>query len=289
MDLKQIVVLTLQISILSIVFGFGLKATLDDLLYVVRRPGLLARSILAVFVIMPVVAVILARLFDFAPTVRIVLVALAVSPLPPILPNKESKAGSGTPFGLGLMAMLALLSIVAVPVAVELLGRFLGRQLEAPSATIARVVLISTLVPLAAGMIVRAALPAVAYRLEKVVTLLGKVLLLLGVLALVAAALPEMWALIGNGNVLGIVIFNVAGLAIGHVLGGPNRDHSIVLALATACRHPAIALSLATANFPDQRFGATIVLYLIVSAIVSLPYLAWQRRQAAGAVRRRMT
>ena len=213
MDLKQIVVLTLQVSVLSIVFGFGLKATLDDLLYVVRRPGLLARSILAVFVIMPVVAVMLARLFNFAPTVRIVLVALAVSPLPPILPKKQSKAGSDTPFGLGLIATLALLSIVAVPAAVELLGRFLGRQLEPASATIARVVLISTLVPLAAGVIVRAALPAVADRLEKVVTLLGTVLLLLGVLALVAAALPEMWALIGNGNVLGIVIyFNIVAL-----------------------------------------------------------------------------
>ena len=167
----------------------------------------------------------------------------------------------------------------------ELLGRFLGRQLEPASATIARVVLISTLVPLAAGVIVRAALPAVADRLEKVVTLLGTVLLLLGVLALVAAALPEMWALIGNGNVLGIVIFTVVGLAIGHILGGPNPDHSTVLALSTACRHPAVALSLAAANFPDQRFAATIVLYLIVSAIVGIPYLVWQRRQAAGAVR----
>ena len=222
MDLKQIVVLALQVSILSIVFGFGLKATLDDLLYVVRRPGLLARSILAVFVIMPIVAVTLAQLFNFAQTVRVVLVALSVSPLPPILPNKQSKAGSSTPFGLGLMAMLALLSIVAVPAAVELLGRFVGRQLEPASATIARVVLMSTLVPLAAGMIVRAALPAVADRLEKVVTLFGKVLLLLGVLALVAVALPEMWALIGNGNIFAIVIFTVAGLAIGHILGGPN-------------------------------------------------------------------
>jgi BASS family bile acid:Na+ symporter len=284
-DLKQIVVLALQVSILSIVFGFGLKTTLDDLLYVARRPGLLARSILAVFVIMPVVAVTLARLFNFAATIRIVLVALAVSPLPPILPNKQSKAGSYTPFGLGLMAMLALLSIVTVPAAVELLGRFLGRQLEPASATIARVMLMSTLVPLAAGMIVRAALPTVANRLEKVVTLFGKVLLLLGVLALVAAALPEIWALIGNGNVLAIVIFTVAGLAIGHILGGPNPDHSIVLALSTACRHPAIALSLAAANFPDQRFAATILLYLIVSAIVCFPYLAWQQQQAAGAVR----
>jgi BASS family bile acid:Na+ symporter len=284
-DLKEIVVPALRVSILCIVFGFGLKATLDDLLYVVRRPGLLARSLLAVFVIMPVIAVMLAQLFNFAQTVRVVLVALAVSPLPPILPKKESKAGGYTPFGLGLMAVLALLAIVAVPASVELLGRFLGRQLEPAWPTIARAVLMSTLLPLAAGMIVRAVLPAFADRLEKVVTPIGKVLLPLGALALVAGALPQMWALIGNGNVLAIVIFTVAGLAIGHILGGPNPDHAAVLALSTACRHPAIALSLAAANFPDQRFGATILLYLIVSGIVGIPYLVWRERQSAGAVR----
>ena len=240
MDLKQIVVLMLQVSVLSIVFGFGLKATLDDLLYVVRRPGLLARSILAVFVIMPVVAVMLARLFNFAPTVRIVLVALAVSPS--THPAEETiESGQRHAFRTWSIATLALLSIVAVPAAVELLGRFLGRQLEPASATIARVVLISTLVPLAAGVIVRAALPAVADRLEKVVTLLGTVLLLLGVLALVAAALPEMWALIGNGNVLGIVIFTVVGLAIGHILGGRIRT---IPPCSRSRRHAAIRRSL---------------------------------------------
>jgi BASS family bile acid:Na+ symporter len=53
MALKHIVVLALQVSIFCTVFGFGLKTTTDDLMYVIRRPGLLARSLLAVFIIMP--------------------------------------------------------------------------------------------------------------------------------------------------------------------------------------------------------------------------------------------
>src|SRR5262245_30675485 len=108
MDLKQIVMLALQVSILLTVFGFGLRATVDDLLYLVRRPGLFVRAILAVFVIMPIVAVLLARMFNF-PTVKIALVALAISPVPPILPTKETKAGGHAAFALGLMAWLSLL------------------------------------------------------------------------------------------------------------------------------------------------------------------------------------
>ena len=90
-------------------FGYGLRAEFTDLLYLFRRPALLVRSLIAVLVVMPAVAVVLARWFDFAPTVEIALVALAISPLPPLLPTREAKAGGGERYGLGLMVVLALL------------------------------------------------------------------------------------------------------------------------------------------------------------------------------------
>src|SRR4051812_23484091 len=115
MDLKQIVTLALQLSVVATVFGFGLKATFDDLLYVVRRPRLLGRAFLALFIVMPFVAVLLTKAFAFPREAEIVLVALAISPVPPLLPRKEVKAGGHSSFGLGLMAMLALASLVVVP------------------------------------------------------------------------------------------------------------------------------------------------------------------------------
>ena len=80
-----------------------------------------------------------------------------------------------------------------------------------------------------------------------------------------------------------MVAFVIVGLLIGHLLGGPEREHSVVLALSTACRHPAIALTIASANFPDLRFGGTILLYLLVSIVVCIPYVAWQRRRSIAA------
>ena len=283
MDLKMIVLLTLQVSIWCIVIGFGLNATIQDLLYVWRRPGLLARSLLSVFVLMPLVVVALAKMFELEPTVRIVLVALAISPVPPLLPMK-TKAGGHPSYALGLMATLVLLSIVAVPVALEILQRILGRQLGMAPGAVALVAFKSALAPLGAGMLIRALLPSLAERLEKPVSLIGKVLLLVGFLALLYATLPAVGALIGDGTVLAMVIFTLMGLAIGHILGGPSSDHSLVLATATAVRHPALAFGIASANFPDQRFGATVILYLLVSAIACIPYLKWQRKVQATAV-----
>ncbi len=130
MDLKQLVVVALQVSVFCMVFGFGLKTTTQDLSYLIRRPSLLVRSLLAVFVVMPIVAVLLAVLFDFELTVERALIALAVSPVPPLLPRKESKAGGDEHYALGLMAILALLAIVVTPLEIMILQSVAGRPLE---------------------------------------------------------------------------------------------------------------------------------------------------------------
>src|SRR5262245_53335793 len=149
MDLKHLVMLGLQISVVCTVFGYGLKTTTADLLYVVNRPGLLVRSLLSVFVIMPVIAFALVRLLDINEVVEVALVALAISPVPPLLPMKEMKAGGQGSYGLGLMALLALTSIPAAPLAIEVLERLSGRPLAIKPAAIAILALISVLVPLA--------------------------------------------------------------------------------------------------------------------------------------------
>ena len=279
MAFKHLVMLAIQVSILSTVFGFGLKATREDLLYLLHRPSLLGRSLLSVFVILPIAAVMLVLAFDFPPSVKIVLVALALSPVPPLLPRRETGAGGQSSYALGLMAVLSIVSIVAVPLGLEFLQRVSGRELGMPPGTIAGVVVKGMLLPLLAGMAVRAFLPAIAERIVHPVELIARVLLPAAVLVLFAGAMTSIWALVGDGTVLAMVILTVAGLAIGHVFGGPHPEQSVVLALSTACRHPALALTIATTNFPDRQFGAIILMYLIVSGIVCVPYLKWHQRR----------
>ena len=278
MELKQIIVLGLQLSIVCTVLGFGLRATLADLTYLVRRPRLLARSLLAVYVLMPLVVIALDLAFDFRRPVEVLLVALAISPLPPLLPRKEAGAGGQVSYGLGLMAVLAIASIALVPLSLEILQRLFGRELGVPIGTLAGIVVKTTLGPLLAGVAFRRLMPEAADRLAKPVTILGAVVLAVGALVLVAGSLSAIWDAIGDGTLLAMAMVSVAGLAIGHFLGGPHPNHSVVLALATACRHPAIALTIATTNFPDHRYGGILLLYLVVSAIVAIPYLKWQRR-----------
>ena len=176
------------------------------------------------------------------------------------------------------MVTTAILAVVLVPAAIEVLSLVMGRRLTVATGAIAAIVFKAIVLPLSAGMIVRAVRPDIAARLEKVVTLAAKVLLPIAILVLLAGTSGALWALVGNGTLLAIVVVTVAGLAIGHFLGGPDPDDAVVLALSTACRHPAIALGIAVANYPDRHFGGSILLTLIVSVIVTAVYITWQRR-----------
>jgi BASS family bile acid:Na+ symporter len=278
MDPKQLVMLPLQLSILVTLFGFGLRATRDDLFYLVRRPALLLRSLLSVFVVMPIAAVAMASMFDIRPTAAIALIALSISPIPPLLPKREAKAGGPQGYGLSLMATLALLSIVLVPAAAEVLQRVFDRPLGVAPGAVTRIVLTMAVLPLLAGMGVRAVMPALAHRAAAPMALAGTVLLALAVLALLAATWQVIWDATGGGAIVAMIAFVVVGVAAGHLLGGPNREHSTVLALSSACRHPVIALLIASANFPGERFAGTVLLYVIISFLLTLPYLAWQKR-----------
>jgi bile acid:Na+ symporter, BASS family len=283
MELATLISIVVRASIGLIVFGLALTASPQDALYLLRRPGQLGRSLLAMNVIMPLFAAALAAAFDLNPAVKIALITLAVSPVPPVLPKKQLKAGGRASYAVGLLVAAALLAIVFVPVAVELLGGAFGTPAQVSFAAIARLVLSTVLAPLAAGIVVRLVTPRIAERMAQPISLVATVLLVVGVLPIVFTAWPAMVSLVGNGTIVAIVAFSLAGLAAGHLLGGPDPDDRVVLALATASRHPGVALAIASANFPGQKLvPAAVLLYLIVSAIVSIPYLTWRRRQHGG-------
>ena len=280
MTLQQVIVLVLQASVGMTVFGFGLRTTSSDVFYVLRRPLLLGRSFAAMFVIMPILAVVIGRVFALHPAVAIVLVALSISPIPPILPQRQQRASAHQAFGLGLMVITGLASIVTVPVTLAILGHHFTRPVAMSSAVIAKVVLMMAVLPLAAGLVSRALWPSGTARISKPVAIVSTGLLLLGILALLAGVLPATGALIGNGSLLAMALFVAAGLAIGHWLGGPEANDRTVLALSTASRHPAIALAVAKGNFPeDPRLGAAIVLFLLVNLVIAFPYVTRQRRR----------
>lgn len=288
MSVPELVGLGAKASLILTVFGLGLHATTGDAVSLFRRPARLARSIGTMFIAMPIVAALLVLAFDLPPAIRIALGALAISPVPPIWPRKTLHAGGSESYTIGLLTATSVLAIISIPLSLQLLARALGTPLRESPATIAGIALASVLLPLAAGILVRRLAPRPAERASRFVVMAGLTMLVVAVSPIAIELWPAFAELTGNGTLAVMSLFVLTGLALGHLFAGPPTEDRVVLALASCARHPGIAVAIATTNFPEQRLApAAIVLYLLVSVVVSVPYVAWARkrheRSTAGA------
>lgn len=274
----------LAASIALMVLGFALRTTVRDATHVFRHPGLLVRSLLSMNVVMPLVAVWISAMFGLYPSVKLALVTLAISPVPPFLPPKTMKAGGEQEYTIGLLTASALLSVVTVPLTVWLLGRWYHLPFHVHPLVVAGIVGKTVLIPLALGIVAYQIAPNMAKRAAKPVSIVALVVLVGAMIPLLIRAWPGIKTLLGNGTVLAIMVITVVGLIVGHFLGGPDRDDRTVLALATAARHPAVALAIAAATFPNEKLVvAAVLLSLIVTAAISAPYVKRSTKVHTGA------
>ena len=280
----ELIRLAVVASIFLTVLGIGLSATWRDATFLLRERGLLFRSLVSMFVVMPVVVAVVAQVSNLPEAVKIALVALAIAPVPPILPRRELKSGARSGYAVGLLAVGALIAIVYVPLAVEILDLIFGRHGVVSPLTIGKVVLVTILAPLLIGMAIRQWAPSAAEKGAGPVLTIGMILLVVACIPLLMATWPAIVALFGDGTVLIIALVAAGGLLLGHALGGPRPEDRIVLALSTALRHPAVALAVATSGVMETKSElAAVLLYVVVSVLVSLPYVMWRRRRAAAA------
>ena len=152
-----------------------------------------------------------------------------------------------------------------------------------PIGKVASVVLISVVIPLIVGIVLRHFAPAFAERMASPISTCATVLLAIAVIPVLVVAAPTFWSLVGNGVLACLIAFTLIGVAVGHFLGGPNSNNRAVLALATGTRHPGIAIAISSINFPSQKEVLSVVLFhLIIGAIVSLPYVRRHKRARAA-------
>jgi len=270
----------LKASVVVIILAIGMDSTRGDLVYLWRRPGLLLRSLLAMYVLVPLAALVLVKVLTLAPAVEIGLLVLAVSAGAPLLPRKLMRIGDGA-YTFSLVVTSSVLAIVLVPAWLWLLGREFDHPPDLAPARVAWVLAKSFFLPLAAGMLIRGLFPAFAQRVSGWLMGIAGAALTLSALVLMGLhwdlLLDARWS-----GVLTLAALIALALAIGHWLGGPTEDDRTALAIACSTRHLGIAVLVASA-MPGPRTAVIVAVYILTSALISIPYLHWRRRVAARA------
>ena len=278
MDFAMLIRIAILISVVLIGIALGLRYATADAGYLLQRQGLLARSLVAMNLIMPMVAVALVSSFDFKTPVQVALIALSVSPLPPVLPGKRLNLRSHG-YIYGIVVAAAVCSVVLVPLAALLLGTHFHTQ-HVSAVKVLIVVLLTVLAPLLIGIALQRIGASRASSLAAVLSKIGTALLVVACIPVLVMEWPTIRSLFGDGTVVAAIVLSGLGLLVGHLLGGPDPRNRTVLALATASRHPGVALVAgigASAQTP-RLITAAVLLAFVLSMIVSAPYAAWRKR-----------
>lgn len=269
--------LALKVAVALLILAIGMDSRFTDIVYLWRKPGLLLRSLLAMYVLVPLVplvAVLLVTSLDLSPGVEIALLILAVSAGAPLLPRKLMFLGR-EPYVFSLVVLSSLLAIVIVPAWLALLGPMFGVQRVLESNEVALVLAKAFFLPLVAGMLFRWLFPQLAERLaDRLLGIVGAVFMVC-----VLLLLALQWTLLleaGWPFVLTLVAMALLALGIGHALGGPHPDGRTALAVACTTRHVGVAVLVAAA-LPGPRTAVLVAAYIVTSAVITIPYLRWQR------------
>jgi BASS family bile acid:Na+ symporter len=276
---ETILKLVLLLGVVLLVVAIGVRARLQEPLLLLRRPTLALRAMLAMYVALPAFVLLLVWLLPLREGVGAVLLGFSVSPVLPPWAKKGAAVGGHADYVIGLQLLSTGLSLLVVPLMIAIAYRLFGVATVLQPLAMELVLLVTVAIPLALGIGLARLYPGVAPRLGALADRLGGLLLLFGAVALLIAHGQKILAVIGQGTVIVTVVVIAFGLLVGGLLGGPDPGNRRALASATVCRHPAIALLLASGAFPEREATVigTVLLYLLASLVLPIPYERWRK------------
>ena len=279
--------LTVIMTVIMVMLNAGLKLTIYEFNWLRRRPRLNARSLLSVDVLAPGVSLaIVLMLSDLLPReVGLGIILLAAAPGAPLVPKIVKLAAGNTLYAVSLMGILSILAVVTFPVTAFLILPG-GGDVQIDPLGVIRVILVNQLLPLGAGLAVRQFWPTLADDLEGPVSKISGYLFPALIIVIILANFGTIlsFGLISLGTMLAVL---VATLAIGHLLGGPDRSDKeseplgtrTALGITTSFRNSALALLIANANFGAEVVAAVTVYGILTFAVV-IPYASyWKKKQ----------
>ena len=183
------------------------------------------------------------------------------------LPKLAELAKGNLAFAVGSMVLLMVVTVGYLPIVLPLL---------LPGVTvdpwkIARSLVLLMLLPLAAGLFLKARYGELAGRVKPMLDWISNVSLILLVLLITAANIDKVLQVFGTRGILAGLLFIAFGFGIGWLLGGPNADTRRVMALGTAQRNIAAALVVASQSFGDPKVVVMVIVVAIVGFIILMP------------------
>jgi BASS family bile acid:Na+ symporter len=272
--------ITKPIAILFVTSGMlsaGLSLMFGDVASCIRRGRLVAAVFGANFVAVPAVAWVITRIIPIQDDYRTGLILVSGAAGAPFLPKLAERAKTSIPFAVTMMLLLVVATVAFMPL---IMPRILP-GLTADPWRIAFPLIALIVVPLIAGMVIRAVWPRVGQRLENPIRKVSDISVLVLLVVVFATHMPAMWGALGTGAIFCALLLILCGGATGYAFGyGSEMGERRVLALGSAQRNVAAALVVAGTSYQDKPKVVVMILVTDIVAIIVLIFAAHKFRKA---------
>lgn len=238
-----------------VMFGMGMTLKLSDFKVVFTKPKAVITGILSQYIIMPLLAFLLVKIFNLDPALAVGVILVGSCPGGTSSNVMTYLAKGDVALSVGMTACTTILAPVVTPALVLLLG---GATINVSYMSMLMSIVQVVLVPIVLGFVINHFFEKFAQACAKVLPLVSVIAICLIIMAVVAANAAKIMT-VGWLIVVVVMLHNLCGYALGYGVGkvlGLSRDQMRTLSIEVGMQNSGLATSLATVHFATMPLAA---------------------------------
>ena len=258
----------LVIFMTSSMLAIGLKVSFREISIVLHKKKLLLHSLLANFVIIPLIGILFIQFIPMTPGEKVALTLLVCAPGGLSSIQFFSKSEQELAYGSTLIFLLSFLSIFISP---EIAKLFIPKTTEftIPYFRVITLLSILLLLPLCMGILLNLKNAHAAKLLAKTFSLIGTIAFVTFIVLTLSIRQDAIKAL-GINVVLLMLLFIIISMIIGWATGGKNTADKKIHASISSMRNAALCLAITMKSFPQANVEIPLIAF---SALMIPPNL----------------
>jgi BASS family bile acid:Na+ symporter len=255
----------------------GLSLTPAQIFGPFRNVRLTLSAVVGNYLLIPLIAALLARSFGLDEPIRYGLVLLAMTAGAESIPLLTMNAKGNVGLAVGLLVTSLLIGVFSVPF---MLGIFLS-EVHIDRVHLLVKLGLTVALPIVIGIVVKARFDKAAKHLAHYAHMVANLFMALTVVLIFVLNYDKFLLLFGT-RALGVALLYVVltGL-LGYLLGGPERGNRAPMMFWFGARNASISMLLASTLFPDRSVLVMASVTIIIMIAIALPLSFWLGRRNA--------
>jgi predicted Na+-dependent transporter len=253
--------------VVTSMLGMSLSLSVQQMTQPLKNARLVILALLANFVLVPLLAYVITKVIPLDQSLQIGVILLGTAAGAPFIPKLVQGAKGNVAYGVGLMFLFMVVTIFYLPFILPLLLP----GVEVDPWDIAKSLIVTMLIPLVIGMLIKSHSPDVADHWAPVMNKISGLSILILLVVGLGLNISNILSFIGTLGIGAMVLLFLGALAIGMLFGGRDPGIRSAMALSTANRNGAAALLVATQNFSGTDTLPFVLVGVMMTLLILLP------------------